>query len=341
MVKNTVEVKQLNREKIVKVMQKRERCTKAEVASETALSLATCGTILNEMAAAGEVVKLDQENPLVGRPATVFAYNKDYRHVLGLYIKPENEGYVAKCAVADGLGHIREDEVICTQEMTCEVIEKIISSYLLRDRSISGVGIGIPGVSDHGVIDYCDIKALENVDLGSYLAARFPADFYIENDINAVAYHLYRENRDYKSNLAAVYFPGRDGGYVGSGYIVEGNMLRGDTMLSGELHYVARAFGLSDERQHELLQDAAAFPQYVAQILTVVICTVNPATVILMGDAIDGQVTAQAKRICEDLMSARHVPRLVINNDIGRNCIQGVIDYALDKIQFPLMKLSE
>ena len=83
MVRNTVEVKQLNKEKIIEAVQSRESCTKAEIARETGLSVATCGTILNEMSESGELVRMDQEDAVIGRPATLFAYNRDYRHVSG------------------------------------------------------------------------------------------------------------------------------------------------------------------------------------------------------------------------------------------------------------------
>lgn len=59
--------------------------TKAELAVATGLSIATCGTVLNELSSNSEVLALEREVSRGGRPAQRYAYNPDYFSVLSIY----------------------------------------------------------------------------------------------------------------------------------------------------------------------------------------------------------------------------------------------------------------
>jgi len=341
MVRNTVEVKQLNKEKIIEAVQSRESCTKAEIARETGLSVATCGTILNEMSESGELVRMDQEDAVIGRPATLFAYNRDYRHVLAMRVEEDRNGSAIRCAVADSLGYITRDEVTCPNSISYEEIETLIGTYLKEDPNIRAIGIGIPGVAQDGVIEYCDIKALENFDIGSKIKEKYPVEVIVGNDINFITYQLYNLLEDKSGNLAAIYFPSSGNGYVGSGYILGGRILNGDSMLSGEVHYAAKGFGVTKEKQKSVMKTQASRCKFAAQILLTIICTINPASAVLMGDGIEEADLPLIEKECLEIISSKHIPKLSVNNNIEENYVRGVVRYTLDSMQYRVSMTSK
>ena len=71
-INNTVLVKQTNVELVRSVLRRRKTATRAEVASDTGLSVVTSGTILNEMLASGELLPDKMEESNGGRPARRF-----------------------------------------------------------------------------------------------------------------------------------------------------------------------------------------------------------------------------------------------------------------------------
>ncbi|WP_345940182.1 winged helix-turn-helix transcriptional regulator, partial [Paenibacillus riograndensis] len=58
---NTMRVKKMNQELVRQTLKANRKATKAAVAKFTGLSLGTCGSILNELLAAGEVLELETE----------------------------------------------------------------------------------------------------------------------------------------------------------------------------------------------------------------------------------------------------------------------------------------
>lgn len=334
MVSNTIEVKQLNKERIRAAVQQHETCTKAGVAKETALSVATCSTILNEMLEDGEILKIDQEESAIGRPASLFAYNRDYEHVLG--IRVDNEGGVHSLgyAVADALGTILTREIVHPESVTYELIEQIVAACMQKDTQIKAVGLGIPGVVQNGLIEYCDIKALENIDAAGQLRKKYNVAVIVENDMNFIIYQLYHRLSDRTADLGAVFFPNSGSGYVGCGFMINGRILKGTSMFSGELSYIAKAYGISHEQQAALLQDRAAFRKFAGQIVVTIICTINPACIVLMGNGIAEEDIETIRQQCRTLVPERHIPVLRVDNHIADNYMNGLVRLTLDSLQY-------
>lgn len=72
MITNAIEIRQWNKERIRDAVQKHKTCTKADIAHETGLSMATCSTALNEMLESNEILKVDQIGAGIGRPSDLF-----------------------------------------------------------------------------------------------------------------------------------------------------------------------------------------------------------------------------------------------------------------------------
>ena len=233
MITSAIEIRQWNKERIKSALQHLGTCKKADIARDTELSMATCSTAINEMLECGEILKVDQIAAGIGRPSDLFAYNRDFLHVLCICIFDEHGVPKVEFAVADALGNVIESGTAPVRSLTEESIQLLVAEKLHRDPTIRTVGIGVPGVVSDGVIERCDIAALTGADFPALLRAHFDVDVFVVNDINTITYYLYHNREQCRGNFASVYFPAAGAGYVGAGFIVDGHALSGTTMLSG------------------------------------------------------------------------------------------------------------
>lgn len=336
-VSTAIEIRRRNMERIRSAIQRHEKCTKADIARETALSMATCSTALNEMMKEGEVLKIEQTGFNIGRPADIFTYNKDYMHILALCTAIQNGEYVLEYAIADALGNVLEREEMPIDELDYALLEELVTACMIRDPLIRAVGLGVPGATRNGYIEDCDIPALKYTDFAGQLKQKHEVDVIVENDMNFITYHLYHRYEKDGNSFAAMYVPAEKNAYVGAGFIVHGRLLKGYSMMSGELYYAAKACGISLEQQQEALHGRVKFHSFVAKMISMIACTINPKSLVLMGNAISAEDIEQIRNICLQSLPEHAIPQLEMDNNMFENYIEGMIRYTLDSIMFPIL----
>ncbi|MDY3619054.1 ROK family protein [Agathobaculum sp.] len=337
MITSAIEIRQMNKERIREAIQKQETCTKADIVKQTDLSMATCSTALNEMLESNEILKVDQVGAGIGRPSDLFAYNRDYLHVLCICLYAQEGTNTVDLAVADALGGIIAQQQFFYDTLSVETVEALVADHIAEDPLIKTVGLGVPGVVVDSTIESCDIKALQKVDFAKLFREKFDVNVIVQNDMHTITHYLYHQQAHCPGDFAAIYFPGTSNGYVGSGFIVDGHVLRGRTMLSGALWHVAEVFGVSPDEQAYALQDRKAFQKLASQILLTICCTINPSNVVIMGNEIDEQDLAAIRAHCTEVISPRHLPDIEIRNDIFENYAKGLIRLTLDSLLFPFI----
>jgi len=336
MVRNTPEVKQLNKELIRRAIQKNEKCTKASISKEANLSIATCNTIFNEMLEDGEIIRIDQEEIYMGRPASQFAYNPDYQHVLVMYIENEQGVNAIEYAVADAMGNQICREHVHPEIITYDLIAKLVTNVIKEDSLIQGIAFGLPGISHHGVIVNCDVESMIGVDVVGQLQTQFGIEVEIRNDMDFVSNGVYHAVEHTGGNMATMYFPLKEASCVGCGFIIDGKVLRGHSKFAGELSYIAEAFGISRKKQAEMLMNRTAFRELVSRMILIVCGTIDPEIIMLMGNEIDEVDLAVIREHCSKVISDKHIPRLIVDNRIAEYYINGLVRVALDQRQFPI-----
>lgn len=334
MVSNTAEVKQLNVEHVRRAAQRHRICTKSIIADETQLSIATCGTILNEMIRSGEIVKMDQKDTIIGRPAGLFEYNGNYQHILCICLGFENGTVTVRCSVANALGDVITEKTSTAKRLNFKTLEKIVDSFFLEYRKIVAIGVGVPGVVREGKVGICAIKSLEQTDIAGLLNSKFGVEVLVENDMDFIVYSLHQKQSGPAGDLAVIYFPKGSRACVGCGFVIDGRIHHGATMVSGELAYVISGFGIVRSKQQKMLEDRTLFHQLAAQILLTVIGTVNPQSTAFMGNNIDQDDLEGIKKACRRIVPEEHIPLLTVDNDILGNYQNGGIRLLLDTIQY-------
>lgn len=335
-VTTAVDIRQHNKERLRCAIRQHDRCTKSDIARATGLSMATCSTALNEMMDEGEILKIAQTECSLGRPADIFTYNPDYLHVLALCASIRNGMRVLEYAVADAFGRLILRRLRMANKLELPLLLDVIAECRAKDPKICVVSLGVPGHTHDGRIETCDLEELSHLDIADSIRAVHPVRVIVENDMNLIAYRLYRMSGEKKADCAALYFPVEENAVIGGGFVANGRLLRGKSMFAGELSAMAQAFGLSRTAQRALLHDREAFRVFVTQMVVSVICMLNPDQVTLMGNGLDESDLDAIREGCLRFVAADNLPELQINNNIADSYIEGIVQCALDTMLFPI-----
>lgn len=333
---STPDVKQLNKERIRRTIQGIESFTKSYVASQTMLSFATCNTLLNEMLESGEIKPIGQKEINMGRPAKEFTYNEDFHHVLGLYISKDSQSERITYSISDALGQPLVEDELRSASITFDQVREIIKKETSNDSLIQRITFGIPGISTHGVIEYCDIKSMTGIDVEKSLKDEFGVDVEVRNDMDFISYGVYHTFPHENGNLATIYFPASNEACIGCGFVIDGKVLRGHSKFAGEISYIAEGFGISRSEQTILMDDPVTLSKLASQMVLIAIGTVDPEVVVLLGDDLDAGILDTIRNDCEKIVTNKHIPNLSVGNDISGYYKQGLTKFALNHLQFPI-----
>lgn len=335
---NTPEVKQLNSERVRREIQKHPRCTKAQVAKATELSVATCNTIFNELLASGEIRVVDQEDAAMGRPAVRFEYNEDDHHVLGIILRLDEKKERIDYVIGNALGETISRGQVTADRIDYDQIHRIVADCVAQDELIRCVTVGIPGVTADGVVERCDIEGVVGEPLEKKLEKAFGIDVIVHNDMDIISYGVYQTDFDGQGNLCAVFFPPQGVAYVGAGMIIDGKILMGASQFSGELRYVAEAFGMTTEQMTKDSKNAKKLTDFAVKMLVILISTIDPERIVVMGDCFEERDALKLRQGCAKIVGENHVPKVEIIREVMDEYICGLIRMALNHIDFPLLE---
>lgn len=318
----TFEIKRLNQQLIRDVLRSGEVYTKADIGRETGLSLATCGTILNEMLAEKEVLETSRQKSRGGRPAACYQYNKDYYRMIGIYADNGNEcghlGYVVYNALEEVIEEGREEVGEVRPETMLEKLDVLMETY----ENVRGISVGIPGIVSHGRILSCDIETLEKADLGEMIRKKYQVYVNVGNDMNYIAYGAY-DRQDGKEDLTVIYFPQNH--YAGCGSIVNGELLYGSGQMAGELSYLYRAEGIPRPESGGSGEPA----EFLAKLLMYLTALLNPARILLISHDPDRIPWKEAAAACRETLGKDAVPEIEMTSEFYENYIHGLAALTL------------
>ena len=337
---NTPEVKQLNCERIRREIQNNPKCTKAMVAKQTELSVATCNTIFNELLDAGEIRIADQEEAAMGRPALRFEYNEDYRHVLGIRVTVEEKETI-HYLIANALGEMIKTGKAESKSVDGAKVLKVIENCIAEDELIRCVSIGVPGVTSDGVIENCDIEGLTGEPLEKKIRKQFDIDVTIQNDMDVISYGVYQETFKDKGNLAAILFPSEGESYVGAGMIIDGKILFGATQFAGELRYIGEAFGITLTEMKKIRKDKEKLIDFASKMAVVLISTIDPKKIVVVSRTMEERDAFKIREQCAKVVTEAHVPEMTVENEVDSSYDYGLVELALNKVFFPLSEPVE
>ncbi|HIU26217.1 MAG TPA: ROK family protein [Candidatus Copromorpha excrementigallinarum] len=326
-INNTVLVKQTNVELVRSVLRRRKTATRAEVASDTGLSVVTSGTILNEMLASGELLPDKMEESNGGRPARRFRYNKDFIQVAGIAISYDLSVKSLQYIVADAFGEVIEEDRAEYDSIDFSTVDGIIKEIASKYANLKSVVISIPGESYDGIVRFCDIKELQGAPLERDLPGRYGITVNVDGITQVAAYGYYNSNPHLQGKSIAVLLAPKDL-HLGAGIIVNGQLTKGDKHLAGEVSFIAG--GISREEALSRIPDRRFLLNSMVTALTAIISVINPTQIAIYGSAVSADMYDQIYEKCNDIVPTVFMPEIKIIPDFEDYFIKGLTGLALE-----------
>ncbi|MBU9821149.1 ROK family protein [Rahnella sp. BCC 1045] len=292
--------------------------TKAEVAAQTGLSIATCGAVLNELRLTREVLALELEESRGGRPAQRYAYNPDYFSVLSLYAQGSDAAAQIIWSVNSATGASLAQGEVRFLPLSLETFYQQIAGLLADYPNIKALGIGLPGVVVKGRVATCDISAFAGVDIEQQLREKFGIYVQADNDMNYTAYGFYRSScAGETAPVAYIFKP--DVPCLGCGMVINGQVLQGASQFAGEV---------SNLPYKDL--DKLPVAEEMAKVIVSLSAIINPATIALSGPKISDALIPELTQRCQEHIPAQHMPALIYRPSMRQDYLQGITELTLN-----------
>lgn len=330
---NTVHIKKMNVELVKNALKAQGVGTKASIANLTKLSVATCGTILNELLAIGEVIELESDKQNGGRPAKQYRYNEDFGCVICLLVKTEGGIHSISSCIVNLIGATVHESSVELPLIDVKTIDQFIESFINDNENVQAIGIGIPGVVHQGVIGVCDVPDLAGQELGPYLEAKYEIPITIENDMNMTVYGFYHlQDFEEDKTFAVVTFPRNH--FPGAGFIVDGRIITGNTTFAGEVSFLP--FGMTREELLRQLHTDEGFIKLAVKTLTSIIAIINPVSIAITGDLPRESQLEKLYEGCLKDIPEEHMPQLLLQNNIHKEYMKGMVTATLESLSYRL-----
>jgi glucokinase len=211
--------------------------SRVDLARSLNLAPSTIGIYVNHLVEQGYLFEGKTTERDFGRPPTILALNPQGGRFIGVDFEARNIMAVAVDFSQRPLD--RRHDTITVGESVEQILQKIehaIEALLADDeRSVLGIGVGVPGVIDpaSGVArSYKHIKGWENVPLVKRLQERFGLPVYLENNIRtmALAELWFGQGRGVRNFICLGVRSG-----VGAGIIIDGQIYHGADNRAGEI----------------------------------------------------------------------------------------------------------
>lgn len=278
--------------------------SRADLARETGLTRVTVSDLVTELLANGIVTELGPRPGVrQGKPATLVGLSDTAPVVVSLDLSRDRE---LRGAVVDLRGTVITSQTTTLTEGEAAVTEVLELGAALRQaatRPVLGIGIGTPGIVDPaGVVLQAPNLGWTDLDLAGRVRAATGLPTHVANDANmaTAAESAFGAGDDAGLLLVTI------GHGVGGGVLVDGRILSGPLLSSGEIgHVVVDPAGttcacgnrgcLETELAVPVLRgaDAAGLARAgrrLGSVLTPVVTTLGIADVVLYGpaDLLDG-----------------------------------------------------
>ncbi|MBP1919092.1 ROK family protein [Youngiibacter multivorans] len=326
---NSFVIREINTNLVRNVLKSGGQYTKQQIAASTGLTSVTAATVLNQLIASNEAIEVELSSPRGGRPAHQFKYNPDHAHALVLFPVEAKSNVRIRCTVVNLFGETVSRNDFKVPYLEIPILEEIIDEIIMSYPKISAIGLGLPGAEHEGKIIVSDYKSLIGLPLVEHLRIRYQRPVIMENDVNsAVIGYSEKELGNDKASVAYIYFPGT---YPpGSGLLLNGRLLKGDSNFAGEVSFIPLGIDWTDK---ELYSSQEKTSDAVAKLIATVASILNPRDFVLNGDFLTKGQLERIHEKCMALLPEKVNPRLHLSDDFNRDYLNGMIHLTLNAIE--------
>ncbi|MFG1934433.1 ROK family protein [Mycobacterium sp. NPDC048908] len=224
--------------------------TRTEIGRRTGLSRTAVAARVAALAASGLIVERELAPSTGGRPAGFVTFNADGGVVLSAAIG-RSRTQLAVCDLAGEIlsaTDIDQEPGVGPDDLMPDIVKRfdaLLDDCGLRDRSIYGVGVSLPGTVDRGLgcsLDSPIMSGWDGVPLPPFFAELTDAPVVLDNDAKVIALAERRGERQVFDDLLVL----KASTGLGAGIIAGGVLQRGAVQAAGEFGHnkIAAAAGL-------------------------------------------------------------------------------------------------
>lgn len=307
--------------------------SKKDVASELGLSVASCNTLLNDMAAAGEVTAEPHRTGSAGRGGLCYRAAEDHASIAIAHVDLDGDERVFHAEILSLTGTALESLDFALPRLDAEALISLIDEACSLRKNVRQIVLGVPGSVRAGVIDHCDLPELNGADIASAVAERVGIPLHIENDMHlkAAGYCHACCSRDDVITLAN--FPPHV--LPGTATVHAGEPIRGAHGFAGMIGFIPYEKGgepLSRERLVELLSPETCRPLVTRGVATLC-AALNPNVIVLTGGLLDDDCTSWLREGCARTLPEEFLPEFRFERNFDRYYLIGMHQTALGHLE--------
>ena len=292
------------------------QATKPQLAGATGFSVVTVNALLKDLVKAGEAEAVEAAAPgeAGGRPAQQFAYCRNRKLLLLLYMFEEQNRDKLVLAVENLLGDIIWQKDMFPAEITEDVLLAELQEARSKYPQVCQVLLGMPGVEVAGrmlVIDYPQLRDLTlTFDLSKKLG--LPVQFC--NDINA-AVMGYGEDCPGagQETIVGLYWP--HGYPPGAGILHNGRLYTGRDGIAGE---VGCRFSFRETYQE------GDFSRMAAAEFIRLVRYWNPHRLVVYREGLTNGTLAEILTDCQQELPCKLLPQVELGKSFAQDYVQGL-----------------
>ncbi len=326
---NSAAIRKENKRTIYQYMLSGTQYTKQQVSAQTGLSVATCNTLLNDMAEQGLITAGSKQAGEVGRSSVLYQINEDFESYLAVHFFVVNQQRWIEHMVFSPSGKIRSKVTRKYDTVDYCRVESVVSKVLQDYPNVSQIIIGTPSIAQFGVIRHCDIPELENVPLVEKLEQKFSLPVAMENDMHHKAYGYYKLSGNEEDVISLGYFS--DHVLPGTATIHKGTIIRGAHSFAGMTGFLP--YDVSKEEQLSMLEPETCIP-FITKSVCAIIVLLNPGTIVLTGNLINEAMLERVIEKCIEDIPREYLPEFKIADSFDEYYYKGMYQLAVDRKEF-------
>lgn len=326
---NSADIRKENKRTIYRVMLDGQTHTKQQLSVSTGLSVATCNTLLNDMAQQGLVCAGSKQFGDVGRSSVLYHINNDYESYLAIHFYMIQRQRWIEYLVFSACGKILAKVTQKYDVVDYAQVESVISDVIQTHPNLSQIIVGTPSIAQFGVIRHCDIPELENVPLVEKLEQRFSLPVAMENDMHHKAYGYYKLSGNEEDVISLGYFS--DHILPGTATIHKGTIIRGAHSFAGMTGFLP--YDMSKEEQLAMLEPDTCIP-FITKSVCAIIVLLNPGTIVLTGNLINAAMLETVIEKCKEDIPTEYLPEFKVVDSFDQYYYEGMYQLAVDRKEF-------
>ena len=239
--RNNTDLTEMNRSAVVKILQQREVCSRADIAKETELTQAAITKIVAELMRKGIVTEVGSMKGKGNRRSIGIKLNADKHQVIGVKVSRQ----MFAVGVFDISGKIyakveTEYSLKDDRQSVISAIKNQVHDMLRQYKNVVAIGFAVPGpyLREEGYIAVVTQKPTwHDINFLDEFENEFDRPVFIEHDANAGALAEWWFGNHDKTPHTLAYFLVGEG--VGAGVIEVGNILWGTQGVASEIGHVS------------------------------------------------------------------------------------------------------